>query len=57
MRKGQKNYKYYREGYNNPSNFNQDILLKCNNDVAQTVIKGILDRKKDEMNGCVEFKR
>jgi len=55
--KKQKNYKYYREGYNNPSNFNQETLLKSNSEIAQAVIKGILDRKKDEIANCVRFKK
>jgi len=47
--------KAYREGYNNPSFFDPDILLNSNDPFAQDVIRGITDRAKDEINNTVRF--
>ena len=50
-------YKYYREGYNNPSHFDQNILLQNKTVIAEAVIKGICDRKRDILNNCYKPKQ
>ena len=48
--------KGYKQGYNNPSQFDQAKLLKYNNDMAKGVIAGICQRKQDDTNNTVIFK-
>ena len=48
--------KGYKEGYNNPSQFDQDKLMKSNSIMARGVIAGICHRKQDDINNTVKFK-
>lgn len=53
-----KDYKKgFREGYNNPSHFDQDALLKSNSDAAKGAIDGICQRYKDNTADNVTFKK
>jgi hypothetical protein len=49
--------KGYREGYNNPSYFDQKKVMNFNDDLAKGIIDGIVQRQKDNLNDCVEFKK
>ena len=47
--------KGYKQGYNNPGQFNQDKLLNNNSDMAQGVVAGICQRKQDDANNTRVF--
>lgn len=49
--------KGYKKGYNNPSQYNQVLLLKSNSDIAKGIIAGICDRQRDIQNNCTVFKK
>lgn len=55
-KKGKKNWEAYREGYNNPGQFDQQKLLARNDDIARAIIAGITDRSKDNLTENVKFK-
>lgn len=48
--------KYYKQGYNNPSQFDESKLLNSNSKEAKQVLEGICQRKEDEYHNCVKFK-
>ena len=54
--KGKKHWKHYREGYNNPGQWDQKKLLAQNDDITRAIISGITDRKADDFNGVSKFK-
>lgn len=47
--------KGYKEGYNNPSQFDQAKVKQINSDMARGIIDGICQRAKDQANGTVKF--
>ena len=49
--------KGYREGYNNPSQFDEQQLLKSNSNLAKGVIAGICQKRKDEQSNAVSFEK
>jgi len=55
--KGKKHWRYYREGYNNPTFFSTDSLLKSNDEISEAIISGICQRKADDQAGTTQFKR
>ena len=57
MKKGDKHYKWYREGYNNSLQFNHELVVKNNSDEAKAVIKGIIDRHQDDIDNTTEYKK
>jgi hypothetical protein len=47
-----KEYRYYREGYNNFSQYlNSSTLINNNSMAAKMLISGATDRQTDEANG------
>lgn len=54
-KKDHKLWKYYREGYNNPSQFTGKTLSK-NDDITKAIVAGVCDRKKDDQNRTTQFK-
>ena len=54
--KGKRHWKYYREGYNNPSQFDQKKLLSRDDEITRAIVCGITDRKQDDFNGVSKFK-
>lgn len=55
MKKSAAYKKGYKHGYNNPSQFDPDRLLKSNSDMAHGVIAGICQRKLDDANNKTRF--
>ena len=49
-------HKGYKNGYNNPGQYNQQKLLNSNKDIARGIIAGILKRTEDIKNNTVIFK-
>jgi len=49
--------KGYKLGYNNPRQFDSVKLLKSNEDIAKGVVDGICQRRQDETNKTVVFKK
>ena len=45
----------YKKGYNNPSQFDQQKLLKFDDDLAKGVVAGICQRNTDIANNVVKF--
>lgn len=47
--------KGYKRGYNNSSQFDQDKLLKFNDDLTKGIVAGICQRAQDQKAGTVKF--